>query len=223
MSKDISIVATELPAHVKKGGSGLGNENISSEHMMVPRVKQLQQLSNEVDENHSEYIEGSKPGDFINTVTRENYGKEVYVVNVHFKEDYIVWVKREKGGGLFGSFPTKAEALEGLESQGKVVDDHEITQTQTHQLLKMDEKTGEIADIPFLFDCASSKLRVSREWNTQIAREGGDRFSSLWKMASVQTANRAGQKFWNISCGDVGWVKDDVYQNVKAYYDRTFS
>ena len=223
MSKDISIVATELPAHVKKGGSGLGNENISSEHMMVPRVKQLQQLSNEVDENHSEYIEGSKPGDFINTVTRENYGKEVYVVNVHFKEDYIVWVKREKGGGLFGSFPTKAEALEGLESQGKVVDDHEITQTQTHQLLKMDEKTGEIADIPFLFDCASSKLRVSREWNTQIARKGGDRFSSLWKMASVQTANRAGQKFWNISCGDVGWVKDDVYQNVKAYYDRTFS
>tara|TARA_R110001592_G_scaffold125448_3_gene335507 strand:- start:1068 stop:1739 length:672 start_codon:yes stop_codon:yes gene_type:complete len=223
MSKDISIVATELPAHVKKGGSGLGNENISSEHMMVPRVKQLQQLSNEVDENHSEYIDGSKPGDFINTVTRENYGKEVYVVNVHFKEDYIVWVKREKGGGLVGSFPTQAEAIEALESQGKVVEDHEITQTQTHQLLKMDEKTGKIADIPFLFDCASSKLRVSREWNTQIARKGGDRFSSLWKMASVQTANRAGQKFWNISCSDVGYVKDDVYESVKAFYDRTFA
>lgn len=223
MSKDISIVATELPAHVKKGGSGLGNENISSEHMMVPRVKQLQQLSNEVDENHSEYIDGSKPGDFINTVTRENYGKEVYVVNVHFKEDYIVWVKREKGGGLVGSFPTQAEAIEALESQGKVVEDHEITQTQTHQLLKMDEKTGKIADIPFLFDCASSKLRVSREWNTQIARKGGDRFSSLWKMASVQTANRAGQKFWNISCSDVGYVKDDVYEAVKAFYDRTFA
>jgi hypothetical protein len=222
MSKDISIVATELPAHVKKGGSGLGNENISSEHMMVPRVKQLQQLSNEVDENHSEYIENAKPGDFINTVTRENYAKEVYVVNVHFKEDYIVWVKREKGGGLVGSFPTRAEAVEALESQGKVVDDHEITQTQTHQLLKMDEKTGEIADIPFLFDCASSKLRVSREWNTQIARKGGDRFSSLWKMASVQTANRAGQKFWNISCSDVGYVKDDVYGQVKDFYTKAF-
>ena len=87
----------------------------------------------------------------------------------------------------------------------------------------MDEKTGEVADIPFLFDCASSKLRVSREWNTQIARKGGDRFSSLWKMSSVQTANRAGQKFYNIACSDVGWVKDAVYDQVKAFYERTFS
>tara|TARA_R110000851_G_scaffold320898_1_gene486005 strand:+ start:55 stop:723 length:669 start_codon:yes stop_codon:yes gene_type:complete len=222
MSKDISIIATEVPAHVKTGGN-LGNENISSEHMMVPRVKQLQQLSNEVDENHSEHIENAKPGDFINTVTRENYGKEVYVVNVHFKEDFIVWVKREKGGGLVGTFPSKEDAITYLSEQGKLVDDHEITQTQTHQLLKMDEKTGEVADIPFLFDCASSKLRVSREWNTQIARKGGDRFSSLWKMSSVQTANRAGQKFYNIACSDVGWVKDAVYDQVKAFYERTFS
>ena len=94
---DISIVSKAIPAHVKES-SGLGNENISSEHMMVPRVKQLQQLSNEVDENHSEYIEGAKPGDFINTVTKENYGKEIHVINVHFKEEYVVWGKREKGG-----------------------------------------------------------------------------------------------------------------------------
>lgn len=211
-----------MPAHVKKG-ENLGNENIGSEHLSTPRLKQLQQLSNEVDENHSEYIDGAKVGDFINTVTKESYGKELFVVNVHFREEYVVWVKREKGGGLVGTFPTKQEAIQHLEDAGNKVEDHEITQTQTHTLLKVDEKTGDISEIPFLFDCSSSKLRVSREWNTQIMKLGGDRFASLWKLASVQTANKAGQKFMNIAVSNVGWLKEDTYNVAKGFYDKTFA
>ena len=222
MSNDISIVTSTMPAHVKKG-ENLGNENISSEHLSTPRLKQLQQLSNEVDENHSEYIDGAKVGDFINTVTKETYGKELFVVNVHFREEYVVWVKREKGGGLVGTFPTKQEAIKHLEDGGNKVEDHEITQTQTHTLLKVDEKTGDISEIPFLFDCSSSKLRVSREWNTQIMKLGGDRFASLWKLASVQTANKAGQKFMNIAVSNVGWLKEDTYNVAKGFYEKTFA
>ena len=59
MSNDISIVTSEVPAHVKKG-SNLGNENVTADHLSTPRIKQLQQLSNEIDENHSEHIEGVK-------------------------------------------------------------------------------------------------------------------------------------------------------------------
>ena len=222
MSNDISIVTSTMPAHVKEGNN-LGNENINSDHLSTPRLKQLQQLSNEVDENHSEYIEGAKVGDFINTVTKESYGKELYVVNVHFREEYVVWVKREKGGGLVGTFPTQAEAIKYLEDGGNKVEDHEITQTQTHTLLKIDEATGEVSEIPFLFDCASSKLRVSREWNTQIMKLGGDRFASLWKLASVQTANKAGQKFMNISVSNVGWLKESAYNVAKGFYEKTFA
>lgn len=222
MSNDISIVTSTMPAHVKKG-ENLGNENIGSEHLSTPRLKQLQQLSNEVDENHSEYIDGAKVGDFINTVTKESYGKELFVVNVHFREEYVVWVKREKGGGLVGTFPTKQEAIQHLEDAGNKVEDHEITQTQTHTLLKVDEKTGDISEIPFLFDCSSSKLRVSREWNTQIMKLGGDRFASLWKLASVQTANKAGQKFMNIAVSNVGWLKEDTYNVAKGFYEKTFA
>ena len=222
MSNDISIVTSEMPAHVKQGNN-LGNENINSEHLSTPRLKQLQQLSNEVDENHSEYIEGAKVGDFINTVTKESYGKELYVVNVHFREEYVVWVKREKGGGLVGTFSTQAEAIKYLEDGGNKVEDHEITQTQTHTLLKIDEATGEVSEIPFLFDCSSSKLRVSREWNTQIMKLGGDRFASLWKLSSVQTANKAGQKFMNISVSNVGWLKESAYNVAKEFYEKTFA
>ena len=71
MSNDISIVTSTMPAHVKKG-ENLGNENISSEHLSTPRLKQLQQLSNEVDENYNEYRNGAKVGDFINNINKES-------------------------------------------------------------------------------------------------------------------------------------------------------
>ena len=218
---DISIVTSKVPAHVKNG-TRLGNENVTSEHLSVPRVKQLQKMSNEVDKNHSDYMEGAEVGDFINTVTGENYGQELYIVNVHFKEEYVLWVKRDKGGGLVGSFASNSDATDYLEAEGKKVEDHEIIQTQTHTLLRVDEKTGDISDIPFLFDCASSKLRVSREWNTQIAKFGGDRFSSLWKMASISTSNRKGQAFMNIEVSRVDFLKDEAYETVKKFYTVSF-
>ena len=221
MSNDISVVTSKVPAHVKEG-SKLGNENVSSEHISVPRVKLLQKMNNEVDPNHSEYIEGAKEGDFINTVTGENYGSSMYVVNVHFKEEFVVWKKREKGGGLIGNFLTRKEAEEYLTDNGLEADEYDITQTQIHTLLRLDDETSEVSDIPFLFDCASSKLKVSREWNTKIMKQGVDRFSYLWKMSSVPQSNAKGS--WvNIDIGGVDWLKDEIYEQVKAFYSKTFA
>lgn len=221
MSNDISVVTSKVPAHVKEG-SKLGNENVSSEHISVPRVKLLQKMNNEVDPNHSEYIEGAKEGDFINTVTGENYGSSMYVVNVHFKEEFVVWKKREKGGGLVGNFPTRKEAEEYLTDNGLETDEYDITQTQIHTLLRLDDETSEISDIPFLFDCASSKLKVSREWNTKIMKQGGDRFSFLWTMSSVPQSNAKGS--WvNIDIRGVDWLKDEIYEKVKSFYSKTFA
>ncbi len=110
---DITLVSDKVPAHVEKG-SGLGNENVTAAHLQTPRVKQLQQMSNELDEQHSEYYADAKVGDFINTVTRENYGPEIYVMNIRFVEEFIAWKKREKGGGLAGTFPRKEAAIESL-------------------------------------------------------------------------------------------------------------
>jgi len=215
---DVALVAKNVPTHVAKS-SGLGNEDVSAEHLQTPRVKQLQQLSNEVDENHSEYIEGAKPGDFVNTITRENYGKEMYVINIKFTEEFVIWRKREKGGGLVGSYSSQKDAYTYLEAEGLAVEDYDIIQTQSHLLLRKDAETGELSGQPFIFDCSSSKLRVSREWNTQLKLAGGDRFSSLWKMSSAQTQNRASQKFYNIAVENQGWVTDEDYAASKKLYE----
>ena len=215
----VTLVSETVPAHVSQA-SGLGNENVTKDHLQTPRVKLLQQLNNEVDENHGDYIKGAKPGNFINSVTRDNYGRELYVINVHFTEDFVLWRKREKGGGLVNTFSTYQDAVSFLNTEGLPLDDHEIIQTQSHLLLKKDDTTGDLLSTPFIMDFASSKLRVSREWNTQIKQLGGDRFSSLWKINAVQTQNRAAQKFWNLSVENMGWVMEDDYSFAKEVYGQ---
>ena len=214
----IALTSTSVPAHVKEA-AGLGNENVTSDHLQTPRVKLLQQLSNEVDPNHEDHLEGAKPGDFVNTVTNKLLGRELYIINLLFKEEFVVWRKLSEGGGLKGTFATHKEAMDFLASEELKVEDHDIVQTQSHTLLMKDPATGDILKTPFLMDFASSKLRVSREWNTQIAQLGGDRFSSLWKLASVQTQNRAAQKFYNLSVENQGWVLDEDYNYAKSVYD----
>ena len=216
-SKAVSLVSANVPAHVKES-AGLGNENVSTQHLQTPRVKLLQQMNSEVDESHDAYVEGAKPGDLLNTVTNEIYGTEIYVINVHFTEDFVVWRKREKGGGLVASCASRADADEMIGDQDGSPNDYEIIQTQSHLLMRKDATTGEMESTPFLMDFASSKLRVSREWNTQIAQLGGDRFSTLWKVSSVKTQNRAGQPFQNLSVMKEGWVTDDDYEIAKKVY-----
>ena len=214
---NVQLVSKDVPAHVVKG-TGLGNEEVGKEHLQTPRVKLIQTMSNEVDKNHSEYIEDLSPGDFLNSVTKENYGTEMYVLNVKFTEDFVVWKKREIGGGLLGNFKSLAEATDYLNSNDLDVDQHDIIQTQSHLLMQKDPSTGELG-IPFIMDFASSKLRVSRSWNSQIQTKGGDRFASLWKMKSVQTANKVGQKFMNLTVEFEGWGTEDYDLEAKKLYE----
>ena len=215
----ITLVSTSVPAHVKEA-SGLGNENITSDHLQIPRVKLLQQLSNEVDPNHEDHLEGATPGDFTNTLTSTLLGRELYVINLHFKEEFVVWRKLSEGGGLKGTFATYKEATDYLTAENLKVQDHDVVQTQSHTLLMKNPETGALLRTPFLMDFASSKLRVSREWNTQITQLGGDRFSALWKLSSVQTQNRAAQKFYNLSVENQGWVLEEDYNFAKSTYDN---
>ena len=218
-NQEIALVSDKVPAHVKNS-AGLGNEEVSTEHLQTPRVKLLQQLNNEVDENHSDYIEGSKPGHFINNVTKENYGTDMFVLNVRFTEDYVVWKKREFGGGLIGTFDTLQQATEFLTEQSMDLEQHDVIQTHSHLLIQKNPETGKLS-IPFIMDFSSSKLRVSRSWNSQIQTKGGDRFSVLWKLESVKKANRAGQQFYNLDVAEVGWAQDVDYKAAKELYERT--
>jgi hypothetical protein len=103
MSTAVALVSQTLPAHVMEG-TGLGNENVG-QNVTIPRVKLLQKMSDEVDKYNSKYIKGAEPGHFLNSLTGENYGEDLYVINLLFRNEFVVWRNRDSGGGILGVFP----------------------------------------------------------------------------------------------------------------------
>lgn len=215
----ISLVATEVPAHVLNAGFGRGNEDVGNA-VAIPRIKLLQQLSKEVDKYASQYIEGAQPGDFVESASGTLLGSEIYLINVKFKIDYNVWRKYELGGGLQDTFKTEAEAADfvaGLTSP----EEYEIKETHEHVVLVKDAETGKLSN-PMLFDFTVSKLTTSRKWNTKLAQQGGDRFASLWKASSMSVESKSGQRFINLDVNCVGWTTEEDYKVAESVYE-TFS
>tara|TARA_R110000737_G_scaffold70819_2_gene99291 strand:- start:1102 stop:1818 length:717 start_codon:yes stop_codon:yes gene_type:complete len=193
MSKSSSAVAVAnnlvastdtLPAHLKLvEGVGRGNENVGA-NVQIPRIKLLQKMSNEVDKHHASFVDGCEPGHMVNTLTNHNYGNDLYVLSLHFKTEFVVWRHLDAGGGYLGAFSSVAEAEAKVNEQDKP-SEYDINETHAHVILIKNPETGELERSPAIMDFASSKLRVSKAWNSQIAMKGGDRFNrlveSLWR------------------------------------------
>ena len=229
MSKSNTAVAVQmvaepgndsgLPAHLKAvEGVGRGNENVG-DAVTVPRVKLLQKMNNEVDKHHNDYIEGCSVGDFVNTLSREVLGDEIYVISLHFNTEYVVWRDITKGGGYGGNFKTYAEADAYIQAQDNPAE-YSADETHSHVLLIKNAETGVLEKSPVIMDFAKSKLRVSKGWNSQIGIKGGDRFSGLWKIKGVTTENKSGQTFMNLDVSWVGWATEEDYKAAEALYSK---
>jgi hypothetical protein len=216
-----SLVASTdtLPAHLKAvEGSGRGNENVG-QNVQIPRVKLLQKMSNEVDKHHAAYVEGCEPGHLVNTLNNHNYGNDLYCISLTFKLEYVVWRDIEAGGGYGGAFSTQADAQKYIDEQDKPAE-WDINETHAHVLLIKDPETGELERSPAIMDFASSKLRVSKAWNSQIGMKGGDRFAGLWKVSGVPTENKMGKAFMNCEVSFVGWAQEEDYKAAEALYEQ---
>lgn len=219
MTTALVAKGNKVPAHLSGGGTR-GNEEVSADHLTIPRVKLLQKMSDEVDKHHDNYVEGAEVGDFMNTLDGTLFKGEMLVINLKFKDEHVVWRQRDAGGGLLGSFGSVTLAEAAISEQEKP-DEYDISQTHTHMLLVLDEKTGEVASNPVLMDFASSKLRVSKNWNSQILDKGNyDRFAGVWKLKSKQVANRAGATYMNLEASFHGWASEDIYKVAEEAFER---
>mgnify|MGYP000488153343 CR=1 FL=1 len=219
MSTAVALVNNNsaLPAYASKN-TGRGNEEVGANHVTIPRIKLLQKMSDEVDRHHANYVDGAKDGDFLNSLTRENYGDSLYVIPIKFKEEFAVWRKRDAGGGLIGTFKTEADARAAIAANEKP-QDLDLVQGHSHILLVKNAETGELSK-PVIMDFTSSKLRISRNWNSQIDLKGGDRFTGLWKLTSVAAKAKNGAQFMNLEVAFVGWAQEEDYKTAENYYTQ---
>ena len=219
MNNEITLATQELPAHLQNTNKGIGrgNEEVGA-HITIPRLKLLQKMSDEVDPHHPKYVESAKAGDYLNSLTGQNYGNAVYGLSVTFKNQWQVWRSREAGGGYGGTCSSIAAATEHVQTQEKPAD-WDINETHTHLLLLKDPETGQTDSTPVIMDFASSKLRVSRDWNSQITMKGGDRFAGLWKLSSVTATSKTGNSWMNVATEFVGWAQEEDYKAAETLYE----
>lgn len=216
---NLALANDQVPAHLvgKLGDVGRGNENVGS-NVIVPRIKLLQKMSNEVDKHHKEYIKGAEVGDFINTLTKQT-ATELYCLSLTFKVQWAVWRNIDLGGGYGGSFDTPQEADDCVAAQEEPKE-WEVKENHAHLILLKNPETGALDTAPVIFDFTGSKLATSRAWNSKIGLQGGDRFAALWRISSKSVESKSGFSYMNIDLDCEGWAQKEDYEAAELLYEQ---
>ena len=86
MSKELeekkSNGITTFDASILIDDAGVGQETMSRDDYMIPRLQVLQSLSPQVNKRDGSYVEGAEAGFIYNTVTQEAYDGEKGIVVV---------------------------------------------------------------------------------------------------------------------------------------------
>lgn len=224
VKKEESALAT-VPDYLKEDLShnDLGNENVGRDDLIVPRLKQLQQLSPEVDKGDAKYVPGAEAGSFFNSLTRTVVEPPVVFCPFHYDMTYVVFKKREAGGGFVGAFTTEKEAIEEMRLQADA-DKMEVSQTAVHWVVYQgaDGKWQEAA-----LHMPSTKLTASRELNSLVKLRGGARWSHLYVISSKQDEVRGKGKFHRLVVGNGPrnadgteiWPLKEVVEKCRDYHE----
>lgn len=191
--KTTAVVDSKVPAYLQKGGGGRGNEAVSLQDVVIPRLEVVQALSPCLKKSDPAFIAGIEAGELFNSVTRENYGQTVDLIPVVFKKQYLVWRDRDAGGGFRGAFDTAAEAAARIKEEAKPAEFEAVeTAQQLCLIVKQDGTTEEI-----VVSMAKTKLKVSRQWNSLIRLTSGsqDRFSRVYQIFGVEDSSDKGDFF----------------------------
>lgn len=209
----------QVPDFLQQYGS-VGNESVGVEDITIPRLGLVQSLSPEVDDSDPKYIDGIKPGDFFNSLTREIYIAPVPIVFVDRKKEYAVFKKRSAGGGFRGSFSTEAEAKAAINAGEEPPEQMDIVETATNFGLILDEEGRVRSEI--VIPMTSTKLKVDRQINSMIRLRGAARFSSIFYLDSTKEKNDKGT-FYNIRATIGPWVSQEIAAAAKRMYDAIHS
>jgi hypothetical protein len=224
------IGSEDMPEYLRGKDVARGSENVTMDDLVIPRLEVVQGLSPAVKRGDPLYIEGAQAGDLNNSVTRQLYGEEVYVVNVHFSVQYLVWQARryigENGkeitteGGFFGAFPTEHEANARAAEEGGAAKGIEVIDTPQHFCLALNvAPSGEILGAEeILISMPRTKAKISRQWNSLIKLNGGDRFSRVYRLSTELEKNAKGD-YYNLSVKVVGFPPEEVYKRAEALYE----
>jgi len=211
---------TERPEYLKDQPGNRGSEGVQSADLIIPRLELVQSTSPVRDETDPAWIEGATDGDLYNTVSRQLYGKQAFVVPVYYRKEWNVWAKRKKGegpkediGDFQGSFATEEEA-EAKRVTLPEADCYDVIETPTNFCLLV---TGPGKSEEIIVSMPRTKFKVAKKWNSLIRMAEGDRFSRVYKLEPAREENAHG-KFFNFAVSMVGFPSEDLFHKAEKLY-----
>lgn len=216
---------TERPDYLPAvGGAARGNENVTTKDIVIPRLEIVQALSKTLVKSHQNFIEGATAGQLYNSLTRKLYGVQAIFVPVVFEKEWLIWVNRKQvkpgasvgsGNGFRGVFKTEADALRAKKDMENP-DTLEVNETHQHYgfLVQGDGNVEEIC-----ISMAKTKIKPSKNLNSLIHMNGGDRFSRMYRVGVVEAQNTAGDQYLNFEIANFGFVPQRVFKRAEKLYD----
>lgn len=203
---------------------GEGFEDTSKDDYAIPFVKLLQKMSPEVDDSDGAYIEGAKPGMFLNTATGE-LTPDVEAIPCFYRRAMVEWRHRDDGGGFVGQHEPGYEAGFTRDESGRYVTPDGTYLADTRYFFCLSPETGE----PFVLSFASTQIKKARAWMTRMQSlkatgKDGRRFTlpmfaNVWKLVSTDEENGKG-KFKGYKIELVGPITDpDIARSAKDARD----
>ena len=209
----------DLPAHLQNQTTSRGSEDVCADDLVIPRLGLIQAMSPQRKKKSAEYIEGADEGMIFNTATGELYTDGVYIVPVYFKKEYLLWVtpRSSEGNDFRGAFATESLALQ---AQATFEETTEVFETHQQFCLVVNPETEKSEEV--VLSMSRSQVKASKKLNTQIRITGGDRFTCVFHLSSVEDKSPLGE-FCNWGVRKVGYCPEWAFKQAEVMYDAVKS
>lgn len=208
-------VATEVKGTVVTGydygdDTHSGFEGTKITDLSIPFVNVLQPMSPEIVDNT---IEGARPGDLFNSVTKEIMKQPLTIIPVYKEAAVVEWVPRNKGGGLVDRHELDSEIFkdaiaknggsrippkdaDGKRIQFKSPAGNDLIETYYVYCLIVDAD-GKNTEGYCVLSFASTKIKVHKDWMTSMYTIKGRPpiFANRCHVSTVKEIRESGTSF----------------------------
>jgi len=194
------------PAALFEDHAAEGFEQTTADDIVTPFIKLLQKMSDEVDEDHGSYIDGAKPGMFMDIATGE-LSQELEFIVCHYHRAIVEWRDRDSGGGFIAQHPIgyETELEREVADNGRWtgrwrtgVDTHAVDTRYFFGLRVRPDGSY----VPGVLSFSSTQIKKARSWVTRMRSLTGTNaagvrfalpiFAGMWKITSVSEENDQG-------------------------------
>jgi len=205
--KESNVVAFDESILLEDAGSG--QDGMSKDDILMPRLGILQQMSDQINKRHGDYIDGAEAGHIFDNVAKTAHDGEqgITVVPITYRRAHIEW--KPDRGGLVADHGSDSSCLEsctrGEKGEYMTADGNQIVITGEFLVYVLDDNGGYF---PALISMSGSQFKKAKQWNAMISRlmvpikgksENPAMFWTAYQLSTVPESNDLGSWFgWGI-------------------------